>query len=300
MVGVVISLCCVLFLLGLFFIVLKYVANVSAIRMVEDYENSGEKVGFKAGFRLGWNRKAFRLFLIDLVIGLVGIVAFLLLMALAAAPLLTLLTDNNALRVIGIVAAAGLVMLVIFIAILAAIVLSLLSPFFYRAAVLEDYGVTEAISRGYHLVRQRLGDVILMGLIVFGLGLAFTILMIPVFILLALAGVVLGGLPGALVWWITSQLSASQSLPWVLAVVVGLPIFLLVVALPSLFLGGLFEAYKSTTWTLTYRELLALENRSGLLPSPIVPEPSPLTSTEPEASVEQPSTEPGVKPPIEP
>ncbi len=39
----------------------------------------------------------------------------------------------------------------------------------------------------------------------------------------------------------------------------GLPIFILVMIAPMLFLGGLVEVAKSSLWTLTYRELRALE-----------------------------------------
>ncbi|MCK4315399.1 MAG: hypothetical protein KAX24_06475, partial [Anaerolineae bacterium] len=49
------------------------------------------------------------------------------------------------------------------------------------------------------------------------------------------------------------------AVPWILAAVIGGPIFILVVASPWIFLGGLMEVFKSSTWTLTYRELRALE-----------------------------------------
>ena len=39
----------------------------------------------------------------------------------------------------------------------------------------------------------------------------------------------------------------------------GLPVFILVMIAPMLFLGGLVEVAKSSLWTLTYRELRALE-----------------------------------------
>lgn len=45
--------------------------------------------------------------------------------------------------------------------------------------------------------------------------------------------------------------------PWIVAGVVGIPIFILVLAAPLTFLGGLLEVFLSSTWTLTYRELRA-------------------------------------------
>ena len=47
----------------------------------------------------------------------------------------------------------------------------------------------------------------------------------------------------------------------ILAVMVGLPIFVIVVAAPWIFLCGLMEVYKSSVWTLTYR---ALPNKVSL------------------------------------
>ena len=90
-------------------------------------------------------------------------------------------------------------------------------------------------------------------------------------ILLLLAGGVVGGLPGAAAWFLAQQLNFSA--PWVAGLVVGLPIFLIILILPLLFLGGLVEVYKSTTWTLTYREMTALEAAVPVAPAPAGPEP---------------------------
>src|SRR6185503_980298 len=98
--------------------------------------------------------------------------------------------------------------------------------FFRRAVVLENLGVIDGIRRGLQRVRQRLGDVVVMGLILFGIGLAWAIVMIPILILLGLAAVVLGGLPALLVGAIVG-LFAKDPTPWIVAAVVGVPIFLL-------------------------------------------------------------------------
>jgi hypothetical protein len=41
--------------------------------------------------------------------------------------------------------------------------------------------------------------------------------------------------------------------------VIGIAIFILVLAAPLVFLGGLAHVFKSSVWTLTYRDLRALE-----------------------------------------
>jgi len=238
--------------------VARYVAETALIRMADDYEETGEKRSVRQGFRLGWSRTAFRLFLIDLLIGLPVAVVFILLFALALAPLLLWTTNSRAAGVVGTVATIGSCFLFALLAIVVGVVLSLLKHFFRRTCALEEAGVTEAIRQGYSVVRRHLKDVALMWLIMVGLSLGWIIVMIPVTILLVIVGGVLGGLPALLVGGLAS-LFFEGTVPWILAAVVGIPIFTAVVTVPWLFLGGLVEVFKSSTWTLTYRELRALE-----------------------------------------
>ncbi len=237
--------------------ILRYVSETALIRMVDRHETSGERVTVGQGFRLGWSRAALRLFLIDLLIFVVGLLVFLLLGLIAAAPLLTWLSSNQGLRMVGGTIAIAFGILVFLLLILVVIVVSLLLQYIRRACVLEDRGVIESIHRGIEVLRGRLGDNIIMGLIVFALTLAITLVFIPIAIALILVGAVVGGLPGLLVGWIASLLLHGNA--WIAGLVIGLPIFLVVVGLPLLFVGGLFETYKSTAWTLTYREAVALE-----------------------------------------
>ncbi len=259
MIAAAVGLVCVIFLLVIIGTIVRYVSETALYRMVNEHEDTGEKLSVRQGFRLGWSRQALYIFLIDLIVGLGSFVIFILLMLIAAAPLLLWLTDSSALGALGTVITVGLALLLIFAFVIFAIALSLLMQFVRRACVLENLGITDAFRRGYTLVRQRVGDILVMGILMFGLGLAWIILMIPVFITLTLAGVVVAGLPALLVGAIAS-LFTEGFVPWIIATVVGLPLFILVLAVPGTFLGGLVEVFKSSTWTLTYRELLALES----------------------------------------
>ena len=260
-----VALACLILLLIVVATVARYVAETALIQMVDHYEETGEQLGVRQGFRLGWSRTAFRLFLISLVIGLPTALVFILLFALALAPLLLWVTRFTAAGVIGTVATIGLFFLTIFLAIVVGVTLRLLTRFFWRACALEEGGVIEAIRQGFGVVMRHWQDVLIMWLIIIGVSigwaialLVITILLLPVIILLIVVGGVLGGLPALLVWGVTS-LFAEGALPWILAAVVGIPILALVIALPFLFLGGLMEVFKSSVWTLTYRELRTLE-----------------------------------------
>ncbi len=59
-----------LLVVGAIFALIRYPTETAVIRMVDEYEQSGEKVGFRAGWKLGWSRRAFRMWLIDLITSL--------------------------------------------------------------------------------------------------------------------------------------------------------------------------------------------------------------------------------------
>ncbi len=270
LVAIGVGLICAALIFSIVALVLRYLAETALIRMVNDHEETGEKRGVRWGFRQGWSRAAWRLFLIDLIIGLPVAVVFILLFLLALAPLLLWTTGSKAAGIIGTVTTVGMVIPLVLLGIVVSAVLSLLTHFFRRACVLERAGVIEAIRQGYGVVRRHLKDVGVMWLIMIGLSMAWALVMIPVMITLVLLGLALGGLPALLVGGLAS-LTFEGAVPWIVGAVVGLPIFILVVVVPGLFLGGLAEVFRSSVWTLTYREVRALEegeSEAKALPGP--------------------------------
>ena len=248
----------VLILVGIAFALVRSVAETAAVRMVNERESGGEKMGVREGLRLGWSRRALRIFMIDLIFGLGGLIVFLVILSIALTPLLLWATDQRGLGVLGTAMTVGLSVLVIFLAVVVGIGLALVMPFMHRAVALEDRGVLEGIGRGFALVRRKPWDIFVMGLILFGLGLGWAVVMAIVVLMLFLIGAVVGGVPALLVGW-----TASQWLPittsWMVAAVVGMPLLVVIVVLPALFLNGLAEIFRSSVWTLTYREVLAVE-----------------------------------------
>ena len=258
LIAIGVGLACMIIILILAATVARYVSETALIQMVDDYEETGEKRSVRQGFRMGWSRTALRLFLIDLLTGVPVALAFIVLFAVAAAPLLLWATESTAAGAIGTVATIGLGLLVILLAIVVGVILSVLMRFFRRVCVLEQAGVIESIRQGYGMVRQHLKEVAVMWLIMVGLGLGWVIVMIPVVLLLMFVGGVLGGVSALLVGGLAS-LAFEGATPWILGGAVGIPIFILVMAAPLAFLGGLMEVFVSSTWTLTYRELPTLQ-----------------------------------------
>jgi hypothetical protein len=252
-VGVIVTLLCgfaiLVFVLVILAIVVRYVVQAGLFRAVEQIEDVDRAPSFREAWRLGWNWRAFRLFLIDLVIGIPAVLAGFALFLLALSPLLLLLIDSTAVRVLAGILTAGLVLLAILVVIVAAVALSLLMEFFRRAAVLDDQGVFDAIRQGAVMVRRRFGDVAVMWALMFGIGLAYGFLVFLAVLVLSGVGLAIGGGLGWLIYQLTD-------LP-LLAVLVGGPIAAIIIFVPLLLVGGLYEAFRSSTWTLTYREVRA-------------------------------------------
>jgi hypothetical protein len=243
----------------------RYVSEAALIRMVGDYEDTGERRGVWQGLRLGLSRTAWRLFVIDLVIDIPLILAILALFALAFTPLVfglrssapgTLITTS--------LLSGGLLAAVVALAMLASLLLSVLKRFFRQACALEDLGPIASIRRGWAVVRHRPADVLVMWLIMMGIALGWGILialsflvLFPLLILFIFVGGVAGALPAYLIF-LLSSLFVDGALPILLAIIVGLPIFILVMLTPWWCLGGLMEVFSSSAWTLTYRELRTL------------------------------------------
>ena len=83
--------------------------------------------------------------------------------------------------------------------------------------------------------------------------------LLAVSILTALGGVLAAIVPTLATAGIASLLSAPDYWPWAFAAIIGLPLFFVVTFSPILLVSGWAQIYQSSTWTLTYRELKAIE-----------------------------------------
>lgn len=246
----------VLFIVGR---VAHYVAQVALIRMVNRYEETGEKLGFRQGWRQGWSRAAWRLFLINLLTGIPLFVLVIILLGLALLPLLLWMGDAPTAGVLGTVAAVGLFFLVIFFSIVMGALIKLLKHFFYRACALENYGVGRSLRAGWAMFKQNWKGIGLMWIITAGINIGWSLVMIPVSILMVVISLVAGGGMGLVVGLLMNAVFSSEVAAWIVAVMVGLPIFLVLMSLPLGLIGGWREVFMSSTWTLSYRELRALK-----------------------------------------
>ena len=275
-IGIAIGLACLVLILIVAGTIARYVSETALIRMVDEHENSGEKLTVRQGFRLGWSHMAWKMFLMDLLVGLSFIISFLVLLALAALPLLAWLTKNTPLQVMGTIISVGLILLLVFAAVIAGLAVTLIVLFARRACALEDLGVRASLRRGYEMVKARLGDVILMGVMMFGIGLLWTVVSFIAILAVVIAAVVLAGVPALLAGSIAGFFTQGAT-PWIVAGVVGVPIFLVAVIIAGALITGWLKVYSSSAWTLTYREARALEQVKATdeLPAPDKSQPAP-------------------------
>jgi predicted membrane metal-binding protein len=117
------------------------------------------------------------------------------------------------------------------------------------------------------LVERQWKNVGLMWLVMIGIrivwAIALFILILPlliVSILTAVGGLLVAIVPTLVTAGIASLLSAPAYWPWIFALVVGLPFFFIVTFSPIFLVHGWGQIYQSSVWTLTYRELKALES----------------------------------------
>ncbi len=244
--GIIVGVVILVLLLALAAVIIRYLAETALVAGVDEIESTGAQLTVRRGFRLGWSREAGRLFLLDLVVYVPLALVAVGLLAAAALPLLFWLTQMVPLGIIASIITVCLEFLVICALIAAALVLSVTMPYIRRQVVLGKLGVFAALRQGFQLVRASLVDTGLMWLLLTGLRIVWSLVMIPVFIVLVILAVLVGAVPAGVAYLLSHS--------WVWPVVVGAPLFLLALVLPATFAVGLFESYTSASWTLAYRE----------------------------------------------
>ena len=252
--------------LGVASAVARYVAETAAIRMVDEYERTGQKVSWRQGLRYGWSRTAWRLFLIELLISLPVILLVLGGLITGVVVFVLVIGDNSLLSTAGIIAMIAVIFLLIFLGVILAIFLRVLREFFWRACVLEEVGVSQAIRLGWGMIKRHWKSAGLMWLVMIAVHITWSIALVlaffiglPLLVVTILTGTIVGGVPGLLAGMLSS-LFLGDPLPWIVGTLIGLPFFLVVAFSPLILFRGLGLVYNSTVWTLTYRELNILQN----------------------------------------
>jgi len=254
----------IMMIVGIVMAVARYVSETSVIRMVDEHETTGNKMTVREGFRIGWSKTAWRLFLINLIVNLPLIALMLVLLFAGIGVYFAWVNGTANFAAFSTVATIVLAVITIFVVVVLTIVLHLLRNFFWRISVLEDAGVRESLRRGWAFALENWKNVGLMWLVMIGVGIVWAvasvilfIITIPVVIVTAVIAVLVVALPFLLFVGIFSTFLGGV-LPWIAGGLFVAPLFFTLAFSPWVLLGSWQAVYTSTVWTLTYREIKAL------------------------------------------
>jgi hypothetical protein len=248
-------------LVGLLLALVRYPSETAVMRLVDEYENNGKRVKFKEAWKLGWDNRAWKLFLVDLLIGTPAFAILIVLMGALGLLIYTLVETSGVSLPPGAVVGIILVSLIFLAFALFMTLVSLLRQYVARFVTLEGSGVGEAFQRGWGIFKTKFWGTVVLGLVQVGLGIAFGFaailaffLLIPAYAVMAIPGTLVAALPGGLAYLI-----ADITLPVAVAVVIGMlvamPFFFIITLSPLSFIGGMFTVFTSNIWTLAFRSL---------------------------------------------
>jgi hypothetical protein len=256
-------------LLALVIEVARYVSETAVIHMVNEYENTGAKITVREGFRIGWSRTSWRLFLINLLVNLPIILTMILFIAIGIAALVMFSNGDYEPAAVLIIVSAVSAFLFLFVVGIYSILMNFLKNFFWRVSVLENLGVRESLRRGFQMARDHWKDAGIMWLVMIGLGIVWSVVSViaffvtlPLMLVTIVAGALVAVLPALLVSGVTS-IVLDGWLVWAVGGLFALPLFFVVAFSPTLLMGSWQTVFTSTVWTLVYRELKALPTLTG-------------------------------------
>ena len=260
---------------------IRYPTETAVLRMVNDYEQTGTKVGFKQGWKLGWSRAAFRIWLVDLIFGIPGFIFGMTVLVMLGVFIYNLALGNMMMNDVETLFASifgGIFCLMVPLALILAALgafLNLLRQFITRKIALENMTFGESFREGWNMFKHNLGSAALMWLVMLGIGIGIgiamifaLIILIPAYVLTAIVGVIVAAIPGLAAYGIAS-LFTGTILAIIIGVLVALPFFMTVLASPSTFLAGWIQIFSSSVWTLTYREMKAKDTIKPVEATPV-------------------------------
>ncbi len=238
-------------------LVMRYISESALIRMIHDRQKWNETYSVRKGWSVGFSFAALKLSLIDFIVFTMLLLLTPLLFIPSLLPALITISGKPTAILAGILLMNALLLLGLAAVIFLWIAGRITRQLAWRVCCTERLGVLDSIRRGFRLMCTRLRCVGLTWVVLAGFDLVYPLLVVPVLILLVAFGLVLGGLL-ALGLGSLLALVLTKATAWTIAMVTGTVLFVLSVALPIIFLGGLREVFRSSAWTLTFHEAVAV------------------------------------------
>jgi hypothetical protein len=235
---------CIAFIVGIILWLVSLSAYGGLIVGASQLEMGTAKPTFRSAFGMGW-RKVWRLagmsivlYAIPIIIGIILVVG--LVGAAGGAALLAAGMEDPGGAMAGLGGLALLLVCLLCLLVPFVIVLSLIYPFAFRGIVLRDLGIMDGIRHGWKTLREHLGEIILLVLAFFLIGIIVIIVVAAILVPVALVI----GVPFAML--MDSDATVLQGILAVLGIVISLVVFALVSAITT--------SWQSSTFTLAYLE----------------------------------------------
>jgi hypothetical protein len=246
-IALVIAFICLIVIFAVVSIVIQLVSRTALIGMVKQIQETGG-VTIKDGWRFGWSRRAWQMFLFNLLIGIPAVVLTIGLILMAFSPLLLLILDSTAATVFGIILTIFACIFVFILLLVITVIIAPIQELAWRGIALDRRGVIESLRAAINLLKRRFKDIAIMWLLMFGAAIAWGIASLIVVLPIALiAAAVMGGIPAGLVYLISNS--------GIGAAVAGIPLAVIALLIVLSAGGGLFLIFHSAVWTLTYLAL---------------------------------------------
>ena len=255
--AIILGLVCFFFILAIVLWLVRLTAQAGMIDAAARLD-AGEKVSFGEAISAGWHKLGrmvglnLVLFGIFIVAAIVGVMVLVMGAGATAAGAAASQGDFGA--VLGGLGAGliGLICCLMCLFLLLGIVVTVLYPFAQRAAVLEDMGVIESIGRGWQVIKDNLGEVIILILLFLLLGFVVGAVTLAIFIPVA----ALAFAPIALRFFGSETIEVMD----VVLASGGLLCMILVGAA----INAIYVAFRSTAVTLAYGEFTSKKPVTGV------------------------------------
>lgn len=235
---------CIAIIVGIILWFVSLGARGGLIAAVAQMESGSAKPTFRSAFGMGW-KKVWRLagmtivlFAVPFILTILLVFGFLAVAGGAAVMSAGMENPDSVLAGIGGLALVFVCLMCLLVPFF--IALSFIYPFAFRGIVLRDMGIRESIRHGWQTLKSHLGEIILLGLAFFLIGIIIFIIAAAIMVPVALVV----GVP--FVALMNSDATMLQGILAALGIVIALVVFALVSAIST--------AWQSSTFTLAYLE----------------------------------------------
>lgn len=232
----VLAVALILFSIGIALFLLSLVGKAGLIRSVSLIAQN-RKTNFRDGWRSGkkylWN--LFKLFLLIFF-------ATIIIVLVLALPVIFLAVKGSWMSAVLV----GLLAIAIFIPLLFVLALTNIFAEFY--IILSDLQVWSAVEAGYNLLLKNIKDSLIFSLLILAVNILAGIALLPIF---GIALLIL--IPTGIIFWSLSKFVFGFFLAFAILLAIA---FLL-------FISSIFLTYKTTAWTLFFREIAKVESEEA-------------------------------------